>query len=316
MFTFEFRAMGSRIFLAMDSTKDPWQKLGPEVIQQFENWENILSRFRVASELSELNRNTGKWNNISDVLWEVLTLALQAKKQTQGIVTPFVLDALEASGYVVSFEEMLNNPKPWLQAPVLKKCSLEDIDINSSTHSVKFPKGVRLDLGGVAKGWAAQKTMMRLRVLSPVLVDAGGDIAISSPLLDGNPWPVGITDPFEPSRNLFVVMLSSGAIATSGRDYRHWKIGDRWQHHLIDPRIQSPAETDVLTATVIAENLPEAEALSKYSMIVGSQEASKDFAKGTGHASVLVLENGTLLESKSLEKYKWNEKWMLKENRI
>jgi thiamine biosynthesis lipoprotein len=315
MFTYEFKAMGSRIFLAMDSTTDPWPQLGMEIAHQFDKWESILSRFRSTSDLCELNRNTGVWNHVSDVLWEVLTLALDTEKQTHGIVTPVILEALEASGYKVSFEEMLNDPKPWLQATISQKVTLENIELDSSTHSIKVPKGVRLDLGGVAKGWAAQKTMLHLKNFSPVLVDAGGDIAISGHLLNGNPWPIGITNPFDPSSNLSLVMLASGAIATSGRDYRRWKLGDHWLHHLIDPRIQAPAETDVLTATVIADNLYEAEALSKFFLIVGSQETGNFMVQDTRNASLLVLDDGTILESKNFPLYKWNEKWILTENK-
>ncbi len=68
-------------------------------------------------------------------------------------------------------------------------------------------------------------------------------------------------------------MLSGGGVATSGRDYRRWRKDDIWQHHIIDPRTSSSAETDIVTATVISENVMKAEAISKASLILGSQKA-------------------------------------------
>jgi thiamine biosynthesis lipoprotein len=306
MITTEFRAMGSRIFLAMDSERDLWPELREPVVNQFEEWEQVLSRFRSTSELSEFNRNAGKWQKVSEVFWRVLTLALAVEIKSNGIVTPAVLNALEAAGYTVSFDDMGNTADRWLRQPLAEPASVREIEMDESTHSVRLPHGLRLDFGGVAKGWAVNETMLMLKKYAPVLVDGGGDIAVSGSMRDGSAWPVGITDPFNSSTNLGLIMLSSGAVATSGRDYRRWQVNGHWQHHLIDPRIQAPAETDVLTATVVADSVIEAEALSKQSLILGSREAVELF-HGSSAACFLVLEDGSTVESNHFNDFRWQE---------
>jgi thiamine biosynthesis lipoprotein len=310
MFTREFRAMGSRIFLAMDSEKDLWPELFENVIKKFENWEQSLSRFRSNSELSEFNRNSGQWIQVSPTFWDVLNLAIETNEKTSGIVTPAVLNALEAAGYDVSFEDLPNRTDAWLRQPDLPLDEVKDIELNLSNRSVKVPKGMRLDFGGVAKGWAAQQAMMMLRNTAPVLVDAGGDIAISGPMRDGSAWLVGIADPFNPGEDLEMVMMGSGGIATSGRDFRRWRVNGQWQHHLIDPRILRPAQTDIISATVIGANLIKAEALSKQVLILGSENAVKCFENELSSAYLLVLENGSIIKSDNFKNYRWNEKWM------
>ena len=96
-----------------------------------------------------------------------------------------------------------------------------------------------------------------------MLVDAGGDIAISGPMTNGNPWPVGIANPFIPEQDVDLVMLTRGGIATSGRDYRCWQVNGNWQHHIIDPRLNAPAQTDVFSLSVIAENVIASETAAK-----------------------------------------------------
>jgi thiamine biosynthesis lipoprotein len=120
---------------------------------------------------------------------------------------------------------------------------------------------------------------------------------------------VGITDPFNPDGSLALLMLSGGGVATSGRDYRRWQSHGRTQHHLIDPRINAPAETDVLTATVIAEDVIRAEALSKQLLILGSSESLSVMDDSSSNAFFLVLEEGRTIESNHFSLYKWNETW-------
>jgi FAD:protein FMN transferase len=307
MFTTEFHAMGSRIFLAMDSDRDPWPEFRDPVMQRFEEWEQSLSRFRSNSELSEFNSRSGDWQPVSEVFWQVLTLALTTEKKTDGLITPAVLNALEAAGYSVTFENIGDRADSWLRQPFQPEANLHDIELNESTRSVKAPKGLRLDFGGVAKGWAAQQTMLMLQSIAPVLVDAGGDIAVSAPLRDGSAWPISIADPFDAAANLGLLMIPSGGVATSGRDYRRWKVDGEWMHHLIDPRTHAPAETDVLTATVVAENVIEAESLSKQLLIQGSHESFKSFNEVNERAFLLVLESGKTNESHHFNQFRWKE---------
>lgn len=305
MFTHEFRAMSSRIFLAMDTERDPWPEFSAEVTRWFEEWEQSLSRFRSSSELSGFNHLSGERQKVSETFWQVLDLALAMERKSNGIVTPAVLNALEAAGYNVTFEELGSTADTWLRQPIFETASVRDIELDASSRSVKTPKGMRLDFGGVAKGWAAHQAMLKLAGIGPVLVDAGGDIAISAPLRDGSAWPISIADPFNPTGNLGLLMIPSGGVATSGRDYRRWQAGGRWQHHLIDPRNNQPAQTEVFTATVIAENLLEAEALSKQALILGAGEAELLFKNDSHRAFFLVLESGETVQSNSFDNFRW-----------
>jgi thiamine biosynthesis lipoprotein len=301
----EFKAMGSKILAILDCADGAGEQTLARVPAWFEAWEQLLSRFRPGNELDRLNQSNGRRMEVSRTLWEVLQAACSAEKFTGGLVSPTILDSLARLGYDRSFELLpsLGTGHSYV-SPGMPGPS-GDIVWDAPTHSLVLPESVHLDLGGIAKGWAAEQAAWHLSHYGPVLLNAGGDIAISGPLSDGQAWPVGIEDPFEPETHFETLQLARSGVATSGKDYRRWLKDGIWQHHIIDPRTGLPAETDVLTATVVAPSVMEAEAAAKAVLILGSNAGLAWLESDSGLAGVLVLDNGTRIYSKNMEKHLW-----------
>jgi len=296
----EFYAMGCQMSALVDADSEAAVSHLVEVPAWFEEWERSLSRFRPESELNQLNDRSGESVTVSETLWEVLQLSLRVAHLSQGIVIPTLLGALEAAGYDRSFEILqptLPGPSS-LSDPFLSQAAWQEIHLDPYLRRVTLPPGVRLDLGGVAKGWAAHQAMLRLAAYGPALVDASGDIAISAGL-----WSVGVADPFQPEEDLELVWVRRNGVATSGRDYRRWKKNGAWQHHLIDPRTALPAETDVLSATVIAPDVIEAEMAAKIALILGSQKGLEWLSSHPSLAGLLVLEDHHILYTEHFSCY-------------
>jgi thiamine biosynthesis lipoprotein len=295
----------------------------------FEAWEQQLSRFRADSDLARLNAAAGQPVVVPSALWQVIGVALDAAQQSNGLVRPTVLDALEAAGYDRSFDTIEQGRNGTIyRAPtngegnmvvrvsaagaaerppslVIRPSSPDwrRITLDKRTHAVTLPAGVRLDLGGVAKGWAADQALRRLAAAGPALVDAGGDIAVSGPMADRAPWPIAIANPFAPEDSLGLVLLLQGAVATSGRDYRRWRRGGVEQHHIIDPRTGRPAQTDVLAATIVAPDGPSAEVAAKVALILGSRAGLAWLDARPTLAGLLVLQDGQILRSCRMDAY-------------
>jgi thiamine biosynthesis lipoprotein len=299
----EFRAMGSQILAALDTPPARTPLHLDSVTRWFEAWEAALTRFRPESELSLLNQHAGEAYQVSPTLWEVFEVSLEACRQSGGLVTPLVLDALINAGYSATFEALAQLPQNGRMGHPIADVS--QIETDARQRIIHLPFNAHLDFGGVAKGWAAHKAAQKLKIYGPALVDAGGDIAISGLQVDGQPWSVGIIDPFAPERNLYTLRLGRCGIATSGRDYRRWKKGDNWKHHIIDPRTGEPAETDVFSVTTIAPTVMEAEMAAKVILISGSQDGLAWVEARPSLASMLVLEDGRRLHTPNFEKYIW-----------
>jgi thiamine biosynthesis lipoprotein len=304
--------MGTGILAMLDSERESPALL--EVPTWFEEWEQALSRFRLDSELTRLNSNSCVPTQVSQTLWDVYLCALEAEALTGGLVNPLVLNALVRAGYSQSFDQRsrdssanaFSSPfggeltEAFTAGPLP---SLTSLSSDTSAGVLCLPDGVGLDFGGVAKGWAAHKAMQRLNVAGPALVSAGGDIAVSGQQSNGEPWPIGVEDPFGSADILETIYLEDGGVATSGRDRRRWIHAGVPQHHVIDPRTSLPAQTDIFAVTVIASTVMRAEAMAKAVMISGSQTGLEGLEGTEELAGLLVLENGQRLYSRNFEKY-------------
>jgi thiamine biosynthesis lipoprotein len=188
---------------------------------------------------------------------------------------------------------------------------LVGIVLDPGDGSIRLPAGMRLDLGGVAKGWAAHTALQRLERSGSALVDAGGDVAVgTAPDESYGGWPVGIADPFHAGQDLEMFTLQECGIATSGQDYRRWLKGGVWQHHLIDPRTGRPAVTDVLTATVVAPTVIQAEMAAKTSLILGSYLGLDWLEHQPGFSGLLVLQNENIIPFGVEDRTERNLSWL------
>lgn len=260
----------------------------------FVEWEQRFSRFRDDSELSRLNRDPAVHVAVSALMAEVLGVALDATRLTEGLVTPTVLGALEAAGYDRSFERLEGPSRATAATPA--SCGRDLLRLDADRSGLERPVGVRLDLGGVVKGWAADRVASSVRGCA-LLVDAAGDIAVNGPRADGRPWCIGVASPFVEGDTLCELLLRCGGVATSGRDRRRWQRDGHWLHHVIDPRTGAPADTDVLTATVVGPSAAAAEAVAKAVLIRGSVDGLRWLDGLPQFAGLVACEDGRVLES-------------------
>lgn len=273
--------MGTKVelFLAREPDRGSSEALdGAE--REFERLEALLSRFRPDSELSQLNA-AGRLVVGEDML-AVVELALEARERTSGRFDPTVHDALVQAGYDRTFEEVLQEGHAPAAPPA--RCG-GGVTVDRAYGRIELEAGVRLDLGGIGKGYAADRAAAILSEAGPALVDAGGDIAaIGRP--DAIGWRVGIETPAV----TMTLALGDGAVATSGRDRRRWRRNGVEQHHLIDPATGRPASGDLLRATVVARTAVEAETLAKSFFLAGERTAIAE-AEATRVPCVLVTDD-------------------------
>lgn len=301
LFEHHFRAMNTEV-AAWLWTREPLADLWLRDVQRFfSGVEAELSRFRATSGLSRLNAAAGRGPQpVSPTLLTVLARALTAARASDGIFDPTVLADLRRAGYDRSFEQLaitgvgrqpdlnragvrsgtMNREGAWRQV------ALDPID-----HTVTIPAGVALDLGGITKGWAVDWAVEMLSAHGAALVDAGGDIRVSA-APGGKPWPIAVADPFDDGRDVGILHLSTGAVATSTVGRRQWQQDGRLMHHLIDPREGQPSRSDLHTVTVLAPTAVEAEVAAKVALIRGRLEGQAYLA-GQGWSGLLVGRDGT-----------------------
>lgn len=300
----QFRAMGTDMLVCVDNGSDQPPAQLADVPNWFADWEQTLSRFRPDSELARLY-HADQPIQVSPVLWDVFQHALRAERDTDGLVTPTVGEAVIEAGYDRDFALMSAQMESHVHATKTLVPALTTVKWDESTRTIELSPGVQLDFGGIAKGWAAQQVVERLKIHGSVLMNCGGDIAISGSLLDGNPWEIGVYKPFERESDYAEILYFHEAcgVASSATDRRRWTQSGQTRHHIIDPRTGQPAETDVIHATVVAPTAAEAEAAAKSVLIRGSENGLDWIESHPELAGLLILENGEMLYSQRIVEF-------------
>ena len=251
------------------------------------------SRFDPDSALSQLNRLPERSVVVPPLLFAAVQRALQAAEATQGAFDPTVLDAVIAAGYGRSFEL---GPTP--SRPAVPAGRWREIGLDQQLGTVRLPAGVRLDLGGIGKGLAADGALARLAAAPMAVVDAGGDITLR--VAPGHaPVLIEVDDPRHPGAVLVSFALFGGGVATSSTYGHRWGPG---LHHIIDPRTGRPADTGIAAATVVAGGAAWAEVLSKACIVLGPEGALALLAARGCHGLVLT-EAGEVLRTPGMEAY-------------
>lgn len=296
----KFRAMGCEVGIWI-VTSDAWQA-GPW-LEQAQAWlweaEATLSRFRPESELSQLNLQ--KQLAVSPLLWDVVRWALWAARWTGGLVDPTILPALEAAGYVTSFEKLPKHTSADAKGPA-QVAGWRAVQLWPAKRQIQLRDGAHLDLGGVAKGYAARQLTRLLAPLGPCLVDIGGDIATWGPFPGMPGWPVAVDHPHYSQTDLAMLWLNGEAVATSGIDYRRWWKNGREFHHIIDPRTGLPAKTDLLSVTVVARSAVVAEAAAKAALILGSRRGLR-WLETRGLVGIAVGRDGQIYTTRPWQRW-------------
>jgi thiamine biosynthesis lipoprotein len=261
-----------------------------------------FTRFEPGSELSALNASAGQPFVASAQLFEVVDLALKFSATTDGLFNPTIIGALEAAGYDRTFEAI--NGTAAQRSPITTKVSAASaIVLDAARRIITLPIGVRIDLGGIAKGWAAQTAAQQLAHYGPCLIDAGGDIMTIGSVRDTEGWSIEIADPFDQEHAVITLHIHDQAVATSGADRRKWQQNGKPQHHLIDPRTGQPSSSDLLTVTVIAPTTVEAEIYAKTVFLLGSDVGLRFANIHPSMAAAVVTAKAEVLLSDSMQEY-------------
>lgn len=208
-----------------------------------------LTRFSEESELSQLNLHAGAWRPVSADTESVLRAALRAYEMSAGLVNAAVLRSMVAIGYTRPLAEghgvaLLEGARPLAPLP-------EVLELRGC--QARVAPGFGVDLGGIAKGWMADRLCEMLGPRS--LANLGGDLHAAGE------WPVAFGDT--------TLLLRDQGAATSSVRRRRWD----GVHHLIDPRTGLPANTNLEEVSVVASSAFEAEVVAKTALLLGRELA-------------------------------------------
>jgi thiamine biosynthesis lipoprotein len=254
--------------------------------------DDACSRFRPDSDLSRLNSSGGE-AQVGRRLFDEIALAVDAARETGGLVDPTIGRTLRLAGYDRTFSLVRLRDAERFSAAFAPVPGWETIALDEKQRSVVVHGDVELDLGATAKASAADRAARASAEAAGcgVLVSLGGDVAVAcDPPEDG--WPIRIADDHAAPLDTLgpVVSIVSGGLATSGTAVRRWRSGTAALHHIVDPRTGRPASTPWRIVSVAAASCVEANVFATAAIVLG--ENAPGWIDSAGVPARLVRESG------------------------
>jgi len=291
--------MGTRIVVELWSeNRAAGERAIDAVMTEMKRIDAGMSTYKPSSELSRLNANAARGPvKISRELFELLSTALEYSRITDG-----AFDVTYASvGFMYDFRAHTRPSEQQIES-ALPAVNYHHVLLDRKTGTVRYSQpGVRIDLGGIAKGYAVDCgiRILQRHGIRHALVQAGGDSRIIGDRF-GKPWIVGIRHPDRKEEIIARLPLVDTAISTSGDYERYFDENGTRYHHIIDPHTGHSA-SQVRSATILASSATRSDGLSKTAFVLGAEAALKIYERLGDVEAILVRPDGKVLYTKGLE---------------
>lgn len=260
--------------------------------------ERLLSRFLPESDIARLNRAAGSERvRLSPEAFEVLTIGAECAEMTGGCFDMTV-------GPLVRLWTEAEQPDERSIAAARELTGLGALTLRRQGRAAGLAMpGQRVDLGGIGKGYAADRMLavFRRRRVRSAFTDFGGNIALLGAKPDGSPWRVGIRHPGRQGGVAGVLLTENRSVVTSGDDQRAVRAADGSVHsHIVDQRTGRPAQSGLLSVTVAAASSAVADALATALFVAGLEEGLCILARFPGADAVFIDRDFQLFLTRSL----------------
>lgn len=249
-----------------------------EAVQKLKEIENNMSISIEDNDIGQINTNAGiKPVRVHDDTFYVIKKGLYYGELTDGIFDITIYPLVEL------WDIKSENPRVPEKDEIMDKLALVDykkvrLDENEKTVFLE-EKGMKIDLGGIAKGYAADKTaeILKKHGIKHAIINLGGNIMVIGSKPDNTKWRIGIRDPRGNENETIAVVEAMDKTVVSSGDYERYMVkiyeetGKRY-HHIFDPRTGYPAESGLMGTAIVGKSSIDADALSTCLFILGATD--------------------------------------------
>lgn len=276
-----------------------------EAHQLIQDVEALWSVTEEGSEITRANHSEGEPVRIDERTAELISFSLEMAERTEGALEPTLYPVLSAWGFTTDSKQV---PEPSEIEQLLKTVGYERIFLQGNTLTV--PAGMQLDLGAVAKGYAADlvEETFRAHGVESAMVSLGGNIQAIGSRPDGSDWRIGIRAPNE-NGTLGVLRISSAAVVTSG-GYENYFEGEdgKLYWHILDPATGYPAQNGLVSATAVSPEGKLSDALSTALFVMGPERAEQYWREQGGFEMLLITDQNEVLITEGIaDRFSLNE---------
>jgi len=267
-FVGEFRAMASTCEILMETSDEKLARKLTEIAKnEALRIEKKFSRYKTDNIIYQINTANGSAIEVDEETAHLIDYASLCHQLSDGL--------FDISSGVLrrawKFDNSITFPTPSAIDALIPFIGWQKV--NWQKPILTMPKRMEIDLGGIGKEYAVDKTLNMLINHSdiPVLVNFGGDLAVSGSQLNGAPWQVGIETPDDNANAKHILEISAGALATSGDAKRYLLHQGKRYGHILNPKTGYPIEQAPRSITVAGSTCVQAGTLSTLAMLQGAK---------------------------------------------
>ena len=272
--------------------------LADEIWAECERYENLLSKTIPTSDVSRINSAMGQTVTVDAETWEILRRAKEISKLTEGAFSITIAPVTALWTFTGTSTNTVPNDETRLA--VLPLVDDQKIELGEG-NTVTLPAGMQIDLGGIAKGYIADKVAAIIRQKATAgIVSLGGNVYSAGQKPDGSKFGVGITDPAATSMSKAIIYTGDCTVVTSGTYERGFNFGGVRYHHILDPKTGWPSQSDLVSATFVMDSSMTADALATACIVIGSEKAL-ELAQSQGLDAMFIKQDGSVLFTDGFE---------------
>lgn len=296
----EFFAMNTVMYIeAAGEDSEEAVLAGCEKIYELEA---MLSRTDPKSEISKLNAEAGvREVTVSEETFQLLNNAVLVCQDTGGAFDITIAPIMDLWGFSGSEYRV---PEAEEIAETLGVVDYNGLVLDPTDFGVLFAgKGMSVDLGAIAKGYASDCVLeiMKGFDIDSALINLGGNVCVYGRKSSGEGFRVAIADPTHPTTYAGILEVSDLSIITSGGYERYFEEDGKRYIHIMDPKTGKPAESDLLSVSIVGPDGIRCDALSTALFVMGKEAAIEYWRDHRDFGCILVVSETEVLASRDLE---------------
>ena len=268
------------------------------MVEEVQRLEGILSRTDSFSEIGFLNRMPGQSVEVGEEVTALLERARTFTETTGGAFDITIAPVVEAWGFTTDSYQV---PEAAVLTELLGTMGMEHVHVDGAT--AMLDTGTQVDLGGIAKGYASDKVaeLLREKGVEKAILTLGGNVYGIGTKPDGEKWEVALANPLDANDYCGLISIEDQAVVTSGGYQRYFEENGKKYHHIIDPATGYPAESGLLSVTIISESGMEADVLSTALFVMGLEDALEYWQKNGGFEAIFITEAGEVIATEGAD---------------
>lgn len=263
-------------------------KAAAKANQELTRLERLLSVTKQESDVYKINHSGGKSVKVSEDTAQIIAEALKISGRTNGIFDISVYPLVKAWGFTT---QQYKVPKDSQIRTLLNNVGFQKIKFDQKEKTVTIEENMALDLGAIAKGYAAKKLsgVMKENGVTNAVLSLGGNVQTIGSKPDGTNWTVAVEYP-DTKEHFATLQVGECSVITSGAYQRYFEKDGKRYHHIIDPRTGKPSESGLKSATAVCGDPTQGDALSTSLFIMGAQQAQAYYRQYGGFDYVLLTD--------------------------